>query len=115
MTPRLLSINNYHYRRGGAEVAFLEQNRLLEGRGWEVVPFAMRHAKNLPSPWDGYFVDEIEFGADYGAAEKLQRAAKVIYSREARAKVGALMAGFPGHPRTVSAVLPSILICSWAR
>lgn len=92
MTPRLLSINNYYYRRGGAEVAFLEQNRLLEERGWDVVPFAMRHAGNLPSRWDGYFVDEIEFGADYGPAEKLRRAAKVIYSREARAKVEALMA-----------------------
>ena len=92
MTPRLLSINNYYYRRGGAEVAFLEQNRLLEERGWDVVPFAMRHARNLPSRWEGYFVDEIEFGERYGAVEKLRRAAKVIYSREARAKVEALMA-----------------------
>ena len=29
-TPNLLSINNYYYRRGGAEVLFLEQNRMLE-------------------------------------------------------------------------------------
>lgn len=92
MTPRLLSINNYYYRRGGADIAFLEQNRLLEERGWDVVPFAMRHPKNLPSSWDGYFVDEIEFGESYSALEKLQRAAKVIYSREARDKVAALIA-----------------------
>lgn len=92
MTPRLLSINNYHYRRGGAEVAFLEQNRLFEERGWEVVPFAMRHRKNLPTPWESFFVDEIEFGEDYGAGEKLRRAAKIIYSREARGKVEALVA-----------------------
>lgn len=45
---RLLSINNYHYRRGGAEVVFLEQNRLFEEIGWDVVPFAMRHPRNLP-------------------------------------------------------------------
>ena len=27
--PCLLSINNYFYPRGGAEVLFLEQNRIL--------------------------------------------------------------------------------------
>ena len=67
-TPNLLSINNYYYRRGGAEVLFLEQNRMLEEAGWQVVPFAMKHANNLPTPWDAYFPDEIEFGQDYGAA-----------------------------------------------
>jgi Glycosyl transferases group 1 len=33
----LLSINNYFYPRGGAEVVFLEQNRMLEGAGWQGV------------------------------------------------------------------------------
>jgi hypothetical protein len=28
--PTLLAINNYYYRRGGAEVVFLEQNHLFE-------------------------------------------------------------------------------------
>ena len=51
----LLSINNYFYPRGGAEVLFLEQNRMLESIGWQVVPFAMRHADNLPTPWAEYF------------------------------------------------------------
>lgn len=91
MTARLLSINNYHYRRGGAEVAFLEQNRLFEAIGWDVVPFAMRHPDNLPSRWDGYFVDEIEFGRSYGPAGQAVRAAKVIYSREARRKLAAVI------------------------
>lgn len=34
--PTLLSINNYYYRRGGAEVVFLEQNRLFEEVGWSL-------------------------------------------------------------------------------
>ena len=59
---RLLSINNYFYRRGGAEVLFLEQNRLFEDIGWHVVPFAMQYPQNLPTPWADYFPDEIEFG-----------------------------------------------------
>lgn len=87
----LLSINNYYYRRGGAEVVFLEQNRMFEERGWRVAPFAMRHPKNLPSPWAQYFIDEIEFGEDYSAWEKLLKVPKVIYSLEARRKLSALL------------------------
>ncbi len=93
-TPKLLSINNYYYRRGGAEVLFLEQNRMLEEAGWQVVPFAMKHESNLPTPWDAYFPDEIEFGQDYGAAGKLVRAARVIYSLQAREKLKELLGVF---------------------
>jgi len=88
---RLLSINNYHYRRGGAEVLFLEHNRLFAEHGWDVVPFAMRHPDNLPSPWSDHFVDEIEFGRAYGMLDKARRAAKIIYSREAQHKVRQLL------------------------
>jgi glycosyltransferase involved in cell wall biosynthesis len=87
----LLSINNYHYPRGGAEVVFLEQNRMLEDAGWRVVPFAMHHPNNLPSPWSRYFVDELEFGGGYSALGTLKRASKVVYSREARSKLGDLL------------------------
>ena len=84
-TPNLLSINNYYYRRGGAEVLFLEQNRMLEDVGWQVVPFAMKHASNLPTPWDAYFPDEIEFGQDYSAtASSCAPRASSIRCRRAR-------------------------------
>jgi glycosyltransferase involved in cell wall biosynthesis len=89
--PRLLSINNYFYRRGGAEVVFLEQNRLFEEIGWQVVPFSMRHPKNLSSPWQDWFVDEIEFSESYSLPKKIANAAKIIYSFEARRKVADLV------------------------
>ena len=92
VNPRLLSINNYYYRRGGAEVVFLEQNALLAEAGWDVTPFAMRHAKNIATPWARYFVDELEFGQEYGALDKIKRAAKVIYSLEAKRKIQGLIA-----------------------
>jgi glycosyltransferase involved in cell wall biosynthesis len=87
----LLSINNYFYPRGGAEVLFLEQNRLFEDIGWQVVPFAMRHAQNLPSPWAGYFPDEIEHGRSYGPGAKLLNAQRVIFSLQARQKMRSLL------------------------
>ena len=89
---RLLSINNYHYRRGGAEVVFLEQNRLFEEIGWEVVPFAMRHPDNLPSPHEKHFVSEIEFGRTYGPLQKLRHAASIVYSGDARNNLKRILA-----------------------
>ncbi|MGZ5050860.1 MAG: glycosyltransferase family 4 protein [Methylobacter sp.] len=80
----LLSINNYYYRRGGAEVLFLEHNRLFEAVGWQALPFCMRHPQNLTSEWAPYFVDEIEFGRNYSAWEKARNSLKIIYSLEAR-------------------------------
>lgn len=92
--PTMLAINNYYYPRGGAEVLFLEQNRMLEEIGWQVVPFAMRHANNLATPWEKYFPDEIELGQSYGPLEKLVNASRVIYSLQARARLAALLDAF---------------------
>lgn len=83
-TRRLLNINNYFYRRGGAEAVFFDHSALFEEIGWDVVPFAMQHEKNLPSPWSDYFVSEIEYGREIGLRDKVVQAAKVIYSFEAQ-------------------------------
>lgn len=85
--PRLLSINNYYYYRGGAESVFLEQNKLFSDIGWQVVPFAMQHPDNLKSEWDRYFVDTIEFGNQYPPLQKLKNLSKIIYSGEARSRI----------------------------
>ncbi|RYE86958.1 MAG: glycosyltransferase family 1 protein [Hyphomicrobiales bacterium] len=88
---RLLAINNYFYRRGGAESVFLDHIDLFAAAGWEVVPFAMQHPANMPSAWSEYFVSEIEYGGPGGPLAKARQAAKVIYSLEARRKVRALI------------------------
>lgn len=87
----LLSINNYYYRRGGAEVVFLEQNRLFEEDGWIVTPFSMKHDSNIESDYSKYFIEEIEYGQDYSLLEKLLRVPKVIYSRESQKKLQLLI------------------------
>jgi glycosyltransferase involved in cell wall biosynthesis len=96
MTPekrgsKLLSINNYYYRRGGAETIFFEHNRLFEEVGWDVIPFAMSHPKNEKSEWDKFFVDEIECGHGYSIMEKIGMLHKVVFSFEARKKILALI------------------------
>jgi len=89
--PTLLLVNNYHYRRGGADVVYLEQQSLFEKRDWTVVPFAMQHGDNLPSPWAASFTREIEYGRDYGALRVAVNAAKSIYSIESRTKIRQLI------------------------
>jgi glycosyltransferase involved in cell wall biosynthesis len=89
--PRLLSINNYHYRRGGAEAVYLDQQDLFAAAGWETAAFAMQHPKNIESPYARYFVEEIEFGHDYGLTEKLRMAAKIIHSSEAQRNMDRLL------------------------
>ena len=87
----LLSVNNYHYFRGGAETVFFGHNRMFEREGWRVVPFAMKHPRNLPSSWAEHFVDEIEFGENYSFGEKVRRVSRVIYSMQARQRLQGLL------------------------
>ncbi|WP_425332013.1 glycosyltransferase family 4 protein [Pararhizobium polonicum] len=82
--PRLLKINSYFYRRGGAEAVFLDHIAMFEQAGWDVVPFAMQHELNPPSPWSDYFVSEIEYGHETGTLNKIKQVAKIIYSFEAQ-------------------------------
>lgn len=88
---RLLAINNYFYRRGGAEAVFFDHMSMFGEIGWDIVPFAMQHELNESSPWSDYFVSEIEYGRRTGLLRKAVQAASVIYSLEAQRNLGRLI------------------------
>lgn len=88
---RLLAINNYFYRRGGAEAVFFDHMAMFEAAGWDVVPFAMSHEQNEPSPFADYFVSEIEYGRRTSLARKAAQAASILYSFEAQRNIGRLV------------------------
>ncbi|WP_047393375.1 glycosyltransferase family 4 protein [Chitinibacter sp. ZOR0017] len=92
--PRLLSVNNYHYRRGGSDVVYLEHAALLEKLGWRNAFFSMHHPKNFASEWSEYFVEEIEFGHNYSLVDKVKMASKIVYSFEAQKKIKRLVNDF---------------------
>lgn len=94
MQKSLLSINNYHYLRGGAEKVFLDHNELMKEVGWRVAPFSMHGEKNLPSEWSSYFVKEIEFGESYSTLQKMVNAVKIIHSYEAKQQIAKLVQDF---------------------
>lgn len=91
---RLLSLNTYHYRRGGADVVFFEHARIFEERGWPTAMFAMHHPQNVDSPWSKYFCEELEFGHAYGWQDTLVRASRVIYSLDAKRQIERLIQDF---------------------
>ncbi len=51
----ILSIDVYHYQRGGAETVFLNTSQLLEERGHHVARFALKWDENMPTPYERYF------------------------------------------------------------
>lgn len=92
--PRLLNINSYHYRRGGADAVYFDHAALMAAHGWENAYFAMHHPQNQASPWSDYFVDELQLGHDYSMLQKGLMATKVIWSREAQRKLERLISEF---------------------
>ncbi len=58
---KVLMVNSFHYLRGGAERCCFDLSALLEAHGHKVIPFSMRHPRNVPTPYDDYFVSAIDF------------------------------------------------------
>ncbi|MDP9008554.1 MAG: glycosyltransferase [Pseudomonadota bacterium] len=96
--PKLLSINNYYYRRGGAESVFFDHNSLLERAGWEVIPFAMQHAENEPSAWSDNFAKTTDGSFEGSPIRKISRAITTVYSSDAARRIR----------RVISATRPSL-------
>ncbi|MBN1504764.1 MAG: glycosyltransferase family 4 protein [Candidatus Eisenbacteria bacterium] len=88
---KILQANKFFFLKGGAERYFFELSELLTSKGHEVIPFAMEHDANLPSPYDRYFVRRVELDGSGPLYQRLRAAARVVYSVEASRKLGALL------------------------
>ncbi len=90
---KILQVNKFNYIRGGAEKYFLQISEELKKAGHQVASFSMKHPKNLPSPWEKYFVSRISFNEgtwrDY-----LLAPGRIIYSFEAKRKFSKLVEDF---------------------
>jgi len=91
---KILMVNSFNYMRGGAERCFFDLSNLLRSHGHEVIPFCMDHPKSLPSEYRDDFVSFIDFPTELGKSglgSKLRVVERVIYSREARRKIEAVI------------------------
>ncbi len=88
---KVLMVNKFHYIKGGSETYYFSLKRLLESKGFEVVDFSMKDAKNFDSPYREYFVDNVSYDGTMGIRKKIQAACRIVYSIEARRKFEALV------------------------
>ena len=91
---RILLVNKYFYRKGGAETYFFALAEGLKGLGHEVAFFSMKHPNNEPSRWSKFFVSEKDYVGEISAFKKVQEASTLIYSFEAKRKFEALLEEF---------------------
>ena len=88
---KVLLVNKFHYRKGGSETYYFALAELLRSAGHTVLFFAMQDERNEPCDQGRYFVSNVEYNGQQGAAQKLKSAAKLLYSAEARDKFAALL------------------------
>jgi len=91
---RILMANTYHYLRGGDSAYALGISQALRERGEDVVPFAMRSGRNLPSEHEEHFAPELDYPALQaagGPANAWTVVRNSIYNRQARRSLAGLL------------------------
>ena len=91
---KILLVNKFHYRKGGAETYYLTVGSELERMGHEVAYFSMKHPNNLPCKWDRYFVTQREYNDVKNPLSAVRDGIALIYSPEAKRNIQALCEEF---------------------
>lgn len=87
---KILQINKYFYRKGGAETVFFNTIKLLENNGHIVIPFSMAHEKNEQSEYSKYFVNYPEL-SESKTIDKIKNIIPFFYNKEAANKLEKLI------------------------
>lgn len=87
---KILLVNKYFYKRGGAETYFFETARLLRQNGHAVEIFSMKHPRNLESVFQQFFVSYIDYD-DHSLSNIIKASSRLLYSVEAKRKIEKLL------------------------
>ena len=87
----ILYLNNYHYRRGGAESVFLAEKELMKKNGNTVHVFARKHPNNLSSENDKYFPRKMVTDSIKPTIEGLRSLPKLIYNFNAKKRLANML------------------------
>ncbi len=82
----LLSLNSYHYRRGGSDAVYLDHAELFAAHGWEARFLSMHHPRNLPCDDEAFFARMVDHEFAEGLVDKLRIARASVYNAEAKRK-----------------------------
>src|SRR6185436_1419401 len=92
---RLLLGNKFWFPKGGVETYLFELIEELPARGYEVIPFAMRHDDNRESAYASFFVDEVDYHGRHSLVSKVRAAGRLLYSTHAARQLTALVDAHP--------------------
>lgn len=115
----ILHINKFHYPKGGSETVYFGTAQLLEKYGHGSLYFSMEHPENVPCGQSRYFMPHVDLNAQHGLLSQLRTAGRVLYSFEAKKRLGDLLSEQPvdlAHLHNIHHQLsPSILDALKAR
>ncbi|MBU3107658.1 glycosyltransferase family 4 protein [Clostridium gasigenes] len=83
---KILMANKFYYIKGGSETYYFGLKNILEAKGHEVIPFAMKDERNFSSSYEKYFVDNIDY-SNMNIIDKIKGASKIIYNFQAKRKI----------------------------
>lgn len=88
---KILMISSFLHERGGDTTYSYGLTRLLRAAGHEVIPFAMRHPDNDPSPWESRFPTWVDPWGARGPVEQARLLPSLIWSRSAERAMASLL------------------------
>ncbi len=92
---RVLIINKFHYKKGGAERAYFDTARILAENGNEVAFFSMEHPNNEGSTCESFFASPVDYLDDQQSFfSKAKAGLRIIWNFEASQKLEALIQEF---------------------
>ena len=77
---KILLVNKFYYKKGGAEMVFFAQKQALEKAGHEVIVFSMHDKQNEQYKFEEYFVKNV----DFQGKGRFLKFIKAFYSFEAK-------------------------------
>jgi glycosyltransferase involved in cell wall biosynthesis len=87
---KILQINSCHYRRGGADVVYLNTIGILRKNGDEVIEFSQVSEQNEKSDYSDYFVENLDV-LNASFLNKVLKTPALIYSIESSKKLTSLI------------------------
>lgn len=81
---KVLQINKFFYRKGGAEVYFFDLSNLLEEHGHEIIPFSMDSKSTFETGYSDFFVSEIDISRPSLSWKGIKSIGRIMYSFEAK-------------------------------
>lgn len=87
---KILQINSCHFRRGGADVVYLNTGNLLSENGHQVSYFSILDKRNESTPFSKYFIEKkVDVRASF--VSKLKNIFAYFYNKEAEKKLDMLL------------------------